>query len=330
MQFIKRYIIPLVFVLPSFHVTAQSNIAGSWEGDLGTDQFLQINIVQNGDKICGNTYDYVKADIRSYCIAYFTGRYDKAKGKWLLEGTSFIENSGSHFLMRMSLGNHFSDGEFILEGMSNIKSVIIQLLSGRGAPDYVYLKKVSNRPKKIFENMKDCFPEEKKPVDTVVKKPPVPKKPVDTIASTPPVPVKPADTMVTVIPQPVPAKDSVSIPKQLVKRKNTEQSRIEVNVKSITLNVYDNAIIDGDTVSIFYNDKLLLSHRRLSEKPIVIDLELDEKQTRHEIILFAENLGSIPPNTALIVVNAGNKRYELFASASLEENAVLVFEYNPK
>lgn len=178
--------------------------------------------------------------------------------------------------------------------------------------------------------MKDCFPEEKKPVDTVVKKPPVPKKPVDTIASTPPVPVKPADTIVTVIPQPVPAKDSVSIPKQLVKRKNTEQSRIEVNVKSITLNVYDNAIIDGDTVSIFYNDKLLLSHRRLSEKPIVINLELDEKQTRHEIILFAENLGSIPPNTALIVVNAGNKRYELFASASLEENAVLVFEYKPK
>lgn len=232
--------------------------------------------------------------------------------------------------MRMSLGNHFADGEFILEGTSNVKSVIIQLLSGGGAPDYVYLKKVSNRPKKIFESMKDCFPEEKKPVDTVVKKPPVPKKPVDTIVTSPPAAVKPADTVAVIIPPPVTAKDSVSIPKQLVKRKNTEQSRVEVNVRSITINVYDNAIIDGDTVSIFYNDKLLLSHRRLSEKPIVINLELDEKQTRHEIILFAENLGSIPPNTALIVVNAGNKRYELFASASLEENAVLVFDYKPK
>ena len=62
----------------------------------------------------------------------------------------------------------------------------------------------------------------------------------------------------------------------------------------------------------------------------MIDLALDETSKTHEIILYAENLGSIPPNTALIVVNAGNKRYELHASASLEENAVLVFEYAPK
>ena len=103
-----------------------------------------------------------------------------------------------------------------------------------------------------------------------------------------------------------------------------------MNVKTLTLNVYDNAVMDGDTISLFYNGKLLLSHQVLSEKPIVLKVELDEKQTRHEIILFAENLGSIPPNTALIVIYAGDKRYELFASASLEENAVLVFDYVPK
>jgi hypothetical protein len=94
--------------------------------------------------------------------------------------------------------------------------------------------------------------------------------------------------------------------------------------------VYDNAIMDGDTVSILYNGKLLLSHQLLSEKAIEINLVLDEKKTRHEITLFAENLGSIPPNTALVVITAGDKRYELFASASLEENAVLVFDYRPK
>jgi len=124
--------------------------------------------------------------------------------------------------------------------------------------------------------------------------------------------------------------DSLVLPKELVKRKNSEQSHLEVNVKTITLNVYDNAVVDGDTISVFYNGKLLLSHQRLSEKPIVINLTLDEKQTRHELVLFAENLGSIPPNTALIVIYAGDKRYELFSSASLEENAVLVFDYKPK
>ena len=45
--------------------------------------------------------------------------------------------------------------------------------------------------------------------------------------------------------------------------------------------------------------------------------------------MYAENLGSIPPNTALIVVTAGDKRYELRSKASLEENAVLVIEYKP-
>ena len=102
-----------------------------------------------------------------------------------------------------------------------------------------------------------------------------------------------------------------------------------VNTKNITLSVYDNAIVDGDSVSIFFNGKLLLSHQKLEEKPIILHIELDENRTRNEILLFAENLGSIPPNTALVVVTAGDKRYELFSKASLEENAVLVIEYRP-
>ncbi|MBK6635388.1 MAG: hypothetical protein IPG38_14745 [Chitinophagaceae bacterium] len=55
-----------------------------------------------------------------------------------------------------------------------------------------------------------------------------------------------------------------------------------------------------------------------------------KKAAQHEIVLFAHNLGSIPPNTALIVVNAGDQRFELYSSASLTENAVLVFEYKGK
>jgi hypothetical protein len=124
--------------------------------------------------------------------------------------------------------------------------------------------------------------------------------------------------------------DSNQIFKQMIVRKNMEMKHLVVNDKNITLSVYDNGIVDNDTVSVFYNGKLLLSHQRLSEKPIVIPISLDEKTTLHEITLFAENLGSIPPNTALVVVHAGDKRYELYASASLTENAVITFEYKPK
>ena len=124
--------------------------------------------------------------------------------------------------------------------------------------------------------------------------------------------------------------DALLIPEQMAKRKNTKEGHVVVNTKIITLNVYDNGIVDGDTVSIFLNGKLLLSHQQISEKPIVINIELDENIVSNEIILFAENLGCIPPNTALVVVTAGDKRYELFSKANLEENAVLVFEYKPK
>ncbi len=124
--------------------------------------------------------------------------------------------------------------------------------------------------------------------------------------------------------------DALLIPEQMAKRKNIEEGNIIVNTRNITLQVYDNGIVDGDSVSIFLNGVLLLSHRQLSEKPIVINIDLAENVSRNELILFAENMGTVPPNTALIVVTAGDKRYELFSKASLEENAVLIFEYKPK
>ncbi|MGB4844232.1 MAG: DPP IV N-terminal domain-containing protein [Ferruginibacter sp.] len=133
----------------------------------------------------------------------------------------------------------------------------------------------------------------------------------------------------TVVPTPV--KDAPpEVLKDATTRKNTIFSRIPVSVKDITINIYDNATVDGDSISVFYNKKLLVSNQPLTEKPITVNLVLDEKAPQHEIVLFAHNLGSIAPNTALIVVNAGDKRYELHSSASLTENAVLVFEYKPK
>lgn len=123
--------------------------------------------------------------------------------------------------------------------------------------------------------------------------------------------------------------DSPGITTEVLKRKNIEQGHIVVNTKKITLALYDNALVDDDTVSIFLNGKLLLSHQRVSAKPVLLEMELNEQLPTNEITLFAENLGSIAPNTALIIINAGNKRFELFSKASLENNAVLLIEYKP-
>jgi hypothetical protein len=43
--------------------------------------------------------------------------------------------------------------------------------------------------------------------------------------------------------------------------------------------------------------------------------------------LFANNIGTIPPNTALIILIAGKKRYEVHASYDLSTNAKIIFQY---
>jgi hypothetical protein len=43
--------------------------------------------------------------------------------------------------------------------------------------------------------------------------------------------------------------------------------------------------------------------------------------------MVANNLGSIPPNTALMVVTTGDKHYELFISSDEKKNARIVIEY---
>ena len=336
----KHHIVLFVFLFSVFQLPAQ-NLTGTWEGDMGTYQFLQLNIIQKGDKICGYTWDHINSDQKSFCKAYCEATFDKKKRKLLIYGTSFIANSGGHILMQLELSHKFVNDEEVLFYKPTGIEIAMALLTGETIESAVYLKKVSDQPFQVLPHMKDCLNEIKKIYDTAsqfqvpefpgdeVAKVIVPKIPADTIATVV-IPKKTTDSITKVLPPVEIIKDNNSIPQQFVKRKNTEQSHIEVNVKSITLKVYDNAIVDGDTVSIFYNGKLLLSHQLLSEKAIEINLELDDSQTRHEIILFAENLGSIPPNTALIVITAGTKRYELFASASLTENAVLVFDYRPK
>jgi hypothetical protein len=112
-------------------------------------------------------------------------------------------------------------------------------------------------------------------------------------------------------------------------RKKNEVSTLTVDVRKIELKLYDNGIVDNDTVSVFYNGRLIKSKQGLTEKPILINIELDENTKTHEITMFAENLGAFAPNTALIVVTAGKKRFELHSSANLNENAVLYIEYKP-
>ncbi len=120
---------------------------------------------------------------------------------------------------------------------------------------------------------------------------------------------------------------SVPTPRVLASRQNELVKTFTVNTDNIELNIYDNGIIDNDTVSVYFDKKLVVSNARLTEKPIVVKLHLDDTGDYHELVMVAENEGDIPPNTSLMVVKAGDKEYEVHITSTEQKNAVVVFKY---
>lgn len=122
-------------------------------------------------------------------------------------------------------------------------------------------------------------------------------------------------------------KPEPKLPTTLANRKAELVKEIFVDTGTIRLDFYDNGQIDGDTISVFVNNTPVVTSQMLTAKPITIFVTVDLSQTMQEVIMVGENLGSIPPNTALMIVNAGDKRYQLFLSSDEQKNAMVRFIY---
>lgn len=102
---------------------------------------------------------------------------------------------------------------------------------------------------------------------------------------------------------------------------------IKVDTGEIRLRFYDNATIDGDSISVKVNKKVVLSHEKLSNKPITTEVRVTLESPVIEVEMIAENEGSIPPNTALLEITAGNVYHRLFMSSTKEKSAKVRFVY---
>lgn len=350
----KRFLLSicLMFVLCNINQLSAQNITGTWEGQTKRE-FFQLNLTQSGTQICGYTYDHSVSNLQDFCKAYYYGRY--VDGLLVINGTGFIAKSYNHVLMRISLMIKVDKGGLFLEGRILTGAYDFE---GLAEGQYIKMRRVSKSPNRVPGTDGACYTPKSKVLDENDEgsnpdafkntpqpnyKPPVVKptpKPIPTPkpAQKPPIVVKPTPKPVTTpaIKNTKPEQSKVKLrepdplPAIIAERKKVEQGRITVNVKDITLKLYDNGVVDGDTVTVYYNGKLIVNRQRLTTNSIEVAIRLEENVTKHEIVLFAENLGSISPNTALIVVTAGKKRYELRSSADLSKNAVLVFEYVPE
>ena len=113
---------------------------------------------------------------------------------------------------------------------------------------------------------------------------------------------------------------------ELEKRNNDLIQTITVDSDSISVTLYDNGEIDGDSITLIYNDKILTKHQRLTDKPLTFFIKIKPGNSRNELLMYAENLGSIPPNTALIIIKDGDKRYELNVNSTKNSNGAVSFK----
>ena len=117
-------------------------------------------------------------------------------------------------------------------------------------------------------------------------------------------------------------KDTV---KSYTQRKNELITTIISETDTVHLDLYDNGVVDNDTVSLYFNDRLLLSKKRLSAEAIAVDIILDKNLPFNKLLFVAENLGDIPPNTGIMIITTQMKRYEVNVSTDFSTNNIIKF-----
>jgi len=113
------------------------------------------------------------------------------------------------------------------------------------------------------------------------------------------------------------------INREFQEREKVVQKEIEVSSDSVQVDFYDNGEIDGDSISVFFNDQLLGANLLLSTRSIHMNIKLDTTREYNQLAMFANNLGSIPPNTALMLISDGKTRYEVRLSSSLDKSGAV-------
>jgi hypothetical protein len=121
----------------------------------------------------------------------------------------------------------------------------------------------------------------------------------------------------------------INLPWVLVGRENKLVKKIITNSKKISIDLFDNGTIDNDTVIVYDNKQLLVNKQRLSYKSIHLEFNFTENIKEHEVIIVAHNMGTVPPNTALLLYKDGKNRQEYFITSTNKINAKLLIVYEP-
>ena len=113
----------------------------------------------------------------------------------------------------------------------------------------------------------------------------------------------------------------------LTKRISKKPIEVFTYADSVTVEIFDSGIHDKDSVSVIYNKSLVVDKHELKvDKPIKFKVRVDKERKNNEMVIVAENLGTYPPNTAvMIITDKFGKHEEIMLSTDLTTNEVVIF-----
>jgi outer membrane protein OmpA-like peptidoglycan-associated protein len=113
----------------------------------------------------------------------------------------------------------------------------------------------------------------------------------------------------------------------LTKRINKKPIDVYVSSDSVSVEIYDNGIHDKDSVSVIYNNRIIVDRKELKvNNPIRFKLKVDKNKKNNELVLVAENLGVEPPNTAVMfITEKSGRRQQVMLSTDMTHNEVIYF-----
>lgn len=354
-----NYLLFFLVLFAGGSVKAQ-DLTGIWRGYFiteGYDQYkFEVQIKQTPKKtVSGVSYSYLTTVF--YGKATLTGSYDPKTKKILVQEIKTVElrMSGSSVacIMRCLMEYSRSGKEEFLEGTytSKYEKSDKEFGIARGAGcggGKVFLRKVTtsdfyvepflrNSPvprRPDVATTKPKTPPEKPATPKPTPKPPVARTPGKVVAPATPrkdtagkiaaPPVARAEA-----PKPATPAPRIALPNTTRNRTNDLAETVRVSADEIVVKLYDNGEIDDDTISVYLDNKLVLSQKRLTASPLTINLKMDPDNPDHVLVLVAENLGRIPPNTSLMVVQDGERRHQVRITSTQQKNAMVRFRYEP-
>lgn len=120
-------------------------------------------------------------------------------------------------------------------------------------------------------------------------------------------------------------KDDTPTPIAISSRPVKETKAIQVKTNTLNIDILDDAELDNDIVTVYFNKVLVVDKKALTAKAFSFTVNLIEGKT-NELVLYAENLGAIAPKTILMIINDGVTRYEVKLSSDFKNNASVKFE----